>query len=1020
MATNLNSYQVQNLVFPELTKASEWIQGAYNLSLNLKSVLPSSTMYKSYVNELPTKIYNIKSKINSVNSELQTKLSNATKIESSLNSKMDGLLATLIQMNSNIEGSAVLNYENSEVVNSAFEQSLQVNEKSYETVARRYDAQINQLKAEMENNTDIQNLEKQIENIDLQLRYASRINMTKETEEELRKKLEELSNEKARLIRAYTKPIEELEKQKQITVNYVQSMYYSNLTNNLDFSLETTVKDLSEEEKNEMAKLYEALAAQSYTEDIYDFNKIKSSEIGRLNLDWKLIKGVYDKGFTIFDLILANPEILGSDITLNDIAKADSKGEYTVGDYAHMLYFLNEEERNIAMYLYNTEGMESAKEYFNFKIKEINNREGTYEALQFLNELDPYDPFGNIEELIKEGLVDGTGNFIEGLDNAMGGVDGIASAEQYKAMYIVQWLSCEDIDSIDYLSQEAKNKLKQIQSTMPKELRTSVYEISSSIGNMLPPITISVGVSFLTQNPEIGSKVGAVLMGVSAGGNATETMVQQGYDLNQAIFYGTLSGSSEALLGYYLGKIPGLSKIDDIPGLKGYLSNILSEGGEEALQAVIDPYLQSVAFGTSYSVDWNEVKKSGIYGMITAGIMNGGKLIIDGVSININDISTKTIETIAKAEQYGMSVEYDQILNQEYLYVMEEFTEEIDVLIESNTIEGNILTVIAIHDAKYGSGTTLQKLNQIIDPNSKNYKNYNIITRENGARGILSKYTPDQIKAALNNLTNNKVTSVNSKNLKTIIVDKINKFFDKGKTFVKNMEGKRIELAPLSQYNSSRDAKIQQTTTLIFKTYGKYVSSKEIADIKNHIIIYETDQKFEDAVILAGGKDDPKGIAGFHDPKTGTINLRPSNSLNVYVHESLHQLGSLKSTENFRALNEAVTDYLTYKATFGISESKYLKDTIVIESLDNILKQKGYSGLIEESYFNKNPNGLRNVVNNLAGDNNFYNNLAEQFQKSQNVNLSEKERDAANKAAQIMIANLGIKTGVYDKVEVKK
>ncbi|MBQ9072025.1 MAG: hypothetical protein IJY25_02595 [Bacilli bacterium] len=58
MATNLNSYQVQNSVLPELIKANEWIQGANNL--NLKSILPDLTMYRSYINGLPNNMYMIK------------------------------------------------------------------------------------------------------------------------------------------------------------------------------------------------------------------------------------------------------------------------------------------------------------------------------------------------------------------------------------------------------------------------------------------------------------------------------------------------------------------------------------------------------------------------------------------------------------------------------------------------------------------------------------------------------------------------------------------------------------------------------------------------------------------------------------------------------------------------------------------------------------------------------------------------------------------------------------------------
>ena len=45
-----------------------------------------------------------------------------------------------------------------------------------------------------------------------------------------------------------------------------------------------------------------------------------------------------------------------------------------------------------------------------------------------------------------------------------------------------------------------------------------------------------------------------------------------------------------------------------------------------------------MALGTSETVDWDEVIKSGFYGMITAGILNGGNMIINGATVTVDSI----------------------------------------------------------------------------------------------------------------------------------------------------------------------------------------------------------------------------------------------------------------------------------------------------------------------------------------------------------------------------------------------
>ncbi len=79
-----------------------------------------------------------------------------------------------------------------------------------------------------------------------------------------------------------------------------------------------------------------------------------------------------------------------------------------------------------------------------------------------------------------------------------------------------------------------------------------------------------------------------------------------------------------------------------------------------------------------------------------------------------------------------------------------------------NTIEENILEVIRRHDAMYGPGDAVGRLIAFLDFNDENHDNYNLITHYNGARDILSMYSPQQIRHALQNLNyiNNGINSV--------------------------------------------------------------------------------------------------------------------------------------------------------------------------------------------------------------------------------------------------------------------
>lgn len=115
MATNLNAKKVQSLVLPNLDKASEWIQGAYDLSSNLKSTLPSSTIYKNYANDLPNKIYNIQKKIKTTNNQIDTKIKDLVNIENIANSKVANLTKTLNTMMATFSATTAASSNNSKI-----------------------------------------------------------------------------------------------------------------------------------------------------------------------------------------------------------------------------------------------------------------------------------------------------------------------------------------------------------------------------------------------------------------------------------------------------------------------------------------------------------------------------------------------------------------------------------------------------------------------------------------------------------------------------------------------------------------------------------------------------------------------------------------------------------------------------------------------------------------------------------------------------------------------------------------
>lgn len=288
-------------------------------------------------------------------------------------------------------------------------------------------------------------------------------------------------------------------------------------------------------------------------------------------------------------------------------------------EYGKNEAYMTDDEKKLYAYLFRIEGQDAAEEYINYLQTTVNSRIGYERAVEFLDkwvikdeEGKPIlDENGNIQisdingfSVACKGYVDGLENFVDGLGNAISGITGqmsnVVSADQYETMYIVSALNSFD---------------------------TGVYEISSSIGNMTIPIVVSTAMELLL--PGSGEITGSALMGISAAGNTWKDAYCGGSSYWQSALYGSLTGVSETTLQYFLGGIPGLSKVDDMVGVAGFIMNIGKEGLEEFTQEILGGVLDHVVLGKEYELNIKDALKAGAYGIITAGILNGGKVVIN-------------------------------------------------------------------------------------------------------------------------------------------------------------------------------------------------------------------------------------------------------------------------------------------------------------------------------------------------------------------------------------------------------
>ena len=327
---------------------------------------------------------------------------------------------------------------------------------------------------------------------------------------------------------------------------------------------------------------------------------------------------------------------------------------------------INPELGKVYNYLYETQGKEKANDYLKQMEETLNQINGQVNAEKFLSTLkDEKELMDYLENHIKvggKGIGDGVGSFFEGIGDWLTGKD-FYSESEYETMYILQALQEDSEKHYDWALQHN-------------------YNMTQSMGNMLPSIALSM---LLTPvGGSVASTVGSVSMGVSAGGKSYHNALVEGHDTARSVFYGVLSGVSEAALQKLVGGIVGLSDVE-VVDLKSLATSMLHEGLEEGSQEYLDALFKYGLWNEKQ--DFRELSKnafvSAIYGSLTAGVMNG-------VGLGVNKITNGSTQVFD--ENLGEKQISEEVNEKAEVEILEniDITEKIEDIDSDMTADSNI------------------------------------------------------------------------------------------------------------------------------------------------------------------------------------------------------------------------------------------------------------------------------------------------------------------------------------------
>ena len=329
------------------------------------------------------------------------------------------------------------------------------------------------------------------------------------------------------------------------------------------------------------------------------------------------------------------------------------------------------------LFSYEKNGLEKADEFMMDMQDEINKTVGEVNAGAFLDGLANMDTEGalsavtNHVQVSGKGLATGVEGWFSNVGEFLTGVftnkeNRVYSKQEYENMFILQALVSKDEKLQNGLiSQGSTGSLKSSSKIIDytknyDRLLKHNYQISQSIGNMLPSMAITcatgtvLGASGFSASAIKASTsfASSMSIGLSAAGGSYHSAMVEGYDKDKSLFYGAVSGTSEALSEKFLGAIPILSDVE-VSSLKTWFQAMGKEGMEEFLQTYIGAGVDTAILKKKVDLKdtTGEAIQSGVYGAVTGGIMQSPSLVLNSVRIN----------QLNKAIQTGVIAESDAV-----------------------------------------------------------------------------------------------------------------------------------------------------------------------------------------------------------------------------------------------------------------------------------------------------------------------------------------------------------------------
>ena len=285
-------------------------------------------------------------------------------------------------------------------------------------------------------------------------------------------------------------------------------------------------------------------------------------------------------------------------------------------------------------YLYETDE-KRAKEYLSFIRETLNQRQGVKEGKLVR---DNKSTLGRTVGTAVYGVGAGLDQFGSGAMQFLSSERLPATATQYGSAYIRQDLADTGPKLPDWAGGAS--------------LGQAAYDTVTTAANMAPSILLTALAGPAGASAAAAETLGSATIGLSAAGNAYNQALAEGHTKTEARLYSTMIGASEAYLQKTFGGITAFGgSLANLPGLEVAINNLdsslkrlsanlavkmLSEGGEEYAQDILDPVFRNWFYGEQNDVKlWTpEATYSFLLGAVTSLGLEGVGTVRSEIELN--------------------------------------------------------------------------------------------------------------------------------------------------------------------------------------------------------------------------------------------------------------------------------------------------------------------------------------------------------------------------------------------------